>query len=138
MLTLLQLERHVALLDLIDQYKRLISRDSLRATTYEKPSGGHAYKPDTVGETVVQQEGWRAKLAQLEAVEAIQRPEVEKTIKAAAALQTRGAVKIELALRARYLSGWSWTEIATLLHIKNPAQITAAALSRLERMEDNT
>ena len=136
MLTLSQMERHVDLLGLIDQYMRLISRDCLCATTCDRPSGGHIYKPDTVGETVVRQEGRRAKLAQLEALEAVQRPEVEKTIKAAAALQTRGSVKIELALRARYLSGRSWPEIAALLHVQNPAQITAAALQRLEEMEE--
>lgn len=136
MLTLSQLERHVALLDMIDRYKRLISRDSLRAATYDRPAGGNTYRPDTVGETVVQQEGRRAKLAQLEALEAIQRPEVEKTIKAAAALQARGAVKIELALRSRYLFGRSWPEIAALLHVQNPAQITAAALARLQETED--
>lgn len=136
MLSLQQMEKYVVLLDLVDQYKRLISRDSLRAAAYDKPCGGHAYTPDTIGETIVKQEGRRAKLAQLEALEAIQRPEVEKTIKAAAALQTRGAVKIELALRARYLSGRSWPEIAVLLHVQNPAQITAAALARLQETED--
>ena len=92
----------------------------------------------SLGETVVKQEGRREKLAQLEALEAIQRTEVEKTIKAAAALQTRGAVKIEFALRARYLSGRSWPEIAALLHVQNPAQITAAALHRLAELEENT
>lgn len=136
MLTLSQLERHVDLLDMIDQYKRLISQDGLRAATYDRPAGGCSYTPDATGQFVAKQEGRRAKLAQLEALEAVQRPEVEKTIKAAAALQTRGAVKIELALRARYLSGRSWPEIADLLHIQNPAQIAAAVLARLQETED--
>lgn len=136
MLTLPQMENYVALLDTIDQYKRLLSRDGLHAVTYDKPSGGCAFAPDTVGETVVKQERRRAQLSQLEALAAIQRPEVEKTIKAAATLQTRGTVKIELALRARYLSGWSWPEISDMLHIQNPAQITAAAVKRLEMEGD--
>lgn len=136
MLSLLQLEEYASLLDVIDRYRQTVSQDGLRALSYDKPVGTRYYKPDTIGESVAQQEERRAKLAKLEALEAIQRPKVEKTIKAAAALQTRGAVKIELALRARYLSGRSWPEITALLHVQNPAQITAAALQRLQETED--
>ena len=135
MFNLLQLEEYASLLDVIDRYKHTVAQDGLRALSYDKPAGPRYYDPDIIGKSVAQQEEGRSKLAKMEALAAAKRPEVEKTIKAAAALRIHGAVKIELALRARYLNGRSWKDISELLNMQNPAQTTAAALRRLEEME---
>ena len=135
MLTLSQMEEYASLLIIIDQYKRMTSQDGLRALSYDKPAGPRYYKPDTIGESVAQHEERHAKLAYLEGLAAAKRPEVEKTIKAAAALRIHGAVKIELALRMRYLNGRRWKEVSELLNMKDPEGTVAAALHRLEEME---
>lgn len=137
MISLQQMERYVQLMDVIDLYRQKLAQNGLHAAAWDGSAGNHSPTPDKTGEIVAQRERARRKLSELEALAAQMRPEVEKMIKAAATLQTRGAVKIELALRARYLSGRSWPEIADLLHVQNPAQIAAAALRRLEEVEEN-
>ena len=138
MLTLLQMEQYVVILDGVDRCRGILSQTGLSAKSYDSPTRNNAYQSDAEGEILIRLERAKRKMEELEALENRLRPEVEKTIAAAAALQIRGSIKTELALRMRYLHGWDWPEISERMHIKNPEQITAAALSRLERMEDDT
>lgn len=136
MLSFAQMEKHYRLLEIIDQYKRLLSQydTSLRAVQLDGMPHTGTYQADKLGEILIRKERALEKLPQLEALAAAEAPQIEETIKTAAG-RGRDAIKAELILRARYQSGRDWPEIADMLCEPYAQRVKEFALRRLERVK---
>lgn len=136
MLSFAQMEKHYRLLEIIDQYKRLLSQydTSLRAVQLDGMPHTGTYQADKLGEILIRKERALEKLPQLEALAAAEAPQVEETIKTAAG-HGRDSIKTELILRARYQSGRDWTEIADMIREPYAQRVKELALRRLERVK---
>ena len=134
MLSILELEAYYQALQAIEDIKPKIEATTLRATNFEIIPSGNNYKGDTVGRIVTKMEGKSDALARLQIYVKKKRPDVEQTIAAAVAgMKGSAAVKIELALKMRYLSGREWQEIADLFKT-DAAQLKDKALQRLKKI----
>lgn len=136
MLSFAQMEKHYRLLEIIDQYKRLLSQydTSLRAVQLDSMSRSGAYRADKLGEIMIRKEQALEKLLRLQALADAEAPQVEETIKATAG-RGRDAIKVELILRARYVNGRDWPEIGELIHEPNTKLLKNMVIRRLERGE---
>ena len=136
MLSFVQMEKHYRLLEIIDQYKRLLSQydTSLRAVQLDGMPHAGTYQADKLGEILIRKERALEKLPRLEALADAENPQVEETIKAAVG-RGRDAIKAELILRARYQSGRDWTEIADMIREPYAQRVKEFALRRLERVK---
>lgn len=137
MLSFAQMERHYKLLEIIEQYRQLLSRydaDLKAARLDGLPRSGNDHI-DRMGELLIRKEKVAAKLPCLLALADAEEPEVEATIKAAAG-RGRRAIKTELILRARYQSGRDWPEIAALLGETKTNRLQEAVIRRLEQCEE--
>ena len=131
-----QMERQYRILEVIDQYERLLARYDTDLKARQLDGVSHSgYHADQYGDRLAKKEESLEKLRRLKALAAAQAPEVEATIVRAAG-GGRAAVKAELILRARYQSGRSWAEIADILHEKNAGQIRSFIIQRLEKAEE--
>lgn len=135
MLSFAQMEKHYRLLEIIEQYKRLLSQYdiSLKAVRFDGMPRAGTYQADKLGEIMIRKERAIEKLPRLEALADAEAPQVEETIKAAAG-RGRDAIKIELILRARYQSGRDWQEIAEMIREPYAQRVKELALRQLERV----
>ena len=135
MLSFAQMEKHYRLLEIIEQYKRLLSQYdiSLKAVRFDGMPRAGTYQADKLGEIMIRKERAIEKLPLLEALADAEAPQVEETIKAAAG-RGRDAIKIELILRARYQSGRDWQEIAEMIREPYAQRVKELALRQLERV----
>ena len=136
MLSFAQMEKHYKLLEIIYQYKRLLSQydASLRAVQLDGMPHAGTYQMDTIGEIMIRRERALEKLPRLQALVDAEAPQVEETIKAASG-RGRDAIKAELILRARYQSGIDWPEIADMICEPYAQRVKEFALRRLERVK---
>lgn len=136
MLSFAQLEKHYRLLEIIDQYNRLVSRyeTGLRAVHLDGMPHRKNTQVDKLGELMVLKEQAVEKLKRLQALADAEAPKVEETIKAAAG-RGRDSVKTELILRARYQRGKDWPEIADMLHDPKIKLIKKLVIQRLSKLE---
>lgn len=136
MLSFAQLEKHYRLLEIIEQYSRLLSRyeTGLRAVHLDGMPYSKNNQVDKLGELMVLKEQAVEKLKRLQALSDAEAPQVEETIKAAAG-HGRDSVKTELILRARYQSGKDWPEIADMLHAPKIELIKKLVIQRLSKLE---
>lgn len=132
-----QLERHCRLLDVIDQYRRLLSQydNNLKAVQFDGMPHAGTYQADKLGEIVIRKEQALDKLQRLQVLAAAEAPQVQETIAAACSSRGRAAVKVELAMTMRYQRGESWDMICDVLHEPNPRQIRNLVISRLKQLE---
>ena len=134
MLSIRQMDLFFRAVCALNSYSAEISSTTLKATRHDTIATPKSYKGDSVGQFVVKKEGMTEKLIALRSYVEEMRPEAEKTIAAAVAGMTGGAVvKIELALRMHYLSGRDWKEIADLFKT-DAAQLKNKALQHLEKI----
>ncbi|MBR2653326.1 MAG: hypothetical protein IKD59_02115 [Lachnospiraceae bacterium] len=135
MLSFAQMEKHYRLLEIIEQYKRLLSQYdiSLKAVRFDGMPRAGTYQADKLGEIMIRKERAIEKLPRLEALADAEAPQVEEAIKAAAG-RGRDAIKIELILRARYQSGRDWQEIAEMIREPYAQRVKELALRQLERV----
>ncbi|MGN0983063.1 MAG: hypothetical protein ACI4O0_09255 [Candidatus Limivicinus sp.] len=136
MLSFADMEKHYKLLEIIDQYKRLLSQydASLRAVQLDGMPHEGTYQADKIGEIMIRKERALEKLPRLQALVDAEAPQVEETITAAAG-RGRDAIKAELILRARYQSGRDWPEIADMICEPYAQRVKEFALRRLERVK---
>ena len=134
MLSFAQMEKHYRLLEIIDQYKRLLSQYdiSLKAVRFDGMPRAGTYRTDKLGEIMISKERAFEKLPRLEALADAEAPQVEETIKVAAG-RGRDAIKVELILRARYVNGRDWAEIGDLIHEPNTKLLKAMVIRRLKQ-----
>lgn len=135
MMDFVQLERHCRLLDVIDQYRRLLSQydNNLKAVQFDGMPHAGTYQADKLGEIVIRKERAFDKLQRLQVLAAAEAPQVQETIAAACSSRGRAAVKVELAMRMRYEQGESWELICDTLHEPNPKQIKHLIIARLKK-----
>ena len=107
MLSFAQMEKHYRLLEIIEQYKRLLSQYdiSLKAVRFDGMPRAGTYQADKLGEIMIRKERAIEKLPRLEALADAEGPQVEETIKAAAG-RGRDAIKIELILRVKHIESY--------------------------------
>lgn len=134
MLSFAQMEKHYRLLEIIDQYKRLLSQydTSLRAVQFDGMPLAGTYQVDKLDEIVMRKERALEKLLRMQALADAEAPQVEATIKAAAD-RGRDAIKAELIMQSRYVNGRDWSEIGELIHEPNTKLLKAMVIRRLEQ-----
>lgn len=140
MLSFVQMEKHYRLLEVIDQYKRLLSQydTSLRAVQLDGMPYTGTYQTDKIGEIMIRKERALEKLPRLQALADAASPQVEATIcEAVRAGRGRDAIKAELILRARYVNGRDWTEIGDMIHEPNTKLLKAIVIRHLEQRGDS-
>lgn len=136
MMNYLQLERHFQLLQIIDQYQRLLVQYNTGLTAARldgMPHNGN-YQTDRISEMVIKKDNAARKLKKLQALADAEAPQVEETIKAATS-RGKNAIKAELIFRARYQNGRDWSEICDLFHCTCVKLIKALVTQRLEKLE---
>lgn len=134
MMNFSQLERYYQLLQIIDQYQRLLVQydTGLSASRFDGTRHNRSYHTDRASEMLIKKENAMKKLQKLQALAAAEAPQVEETIKAAAG-RGRDAIKAELILRARYVNGRDWAEIGDLIHEPNTKLFKAMVIRRLKQ-----
>lgn len=137
MLNFSQLERHYQLLQIIDQYQRLLIQydTGLSASRLDGMPHNRNCHIDRTGEMLIKKENAEKKLQKLQALATAEAPQVEETIKAAAG-RGKNAIKAELIFRARYQHGRDWPEIVDLFQGTSVKLIKALVTQRLEKMEE--
>lgn len=137
MMNFIQLERHYQLLLIIDQYQRLLTRyeTGLNSSRLDGLPHSNGYHIDKIGDIVIRREKIMQKLPLLLALAEKEAPQVEETIKAAAG-QGKGAIRVELIMRSRYLNGRDWPELCDLFHEESTKRIKNLIMKRLEKLEE--
>ena len=137
MMNFIQLERHYQLLLIIDQYQRLLTRfeTGLNSSRLDGLPHSNGYHIDKIGDIVIRREKIMQKLPLLLALAEKEAPQVEETIKAAAG-QGKGAIRVELIMRSRYLNGRDWPEIVTLFSGTDTKHVISLVRKKLEQLEE--
>lgn len=114
-----QLENYHSIIVLINRYEVFLRQadTGLSARRLDTVRTQTSADPHRLDQTVIHKEETLVKYRKLKALAAQQRPEVEKTIKAAVTSSKKDSIRLGLILRMRYLSGHGWNEIAKITGI---------------------